>query len=393
MANVQITDLGTYTDPASTDVLPIVDVGADVTKKVSIADLLKNASAGTAAAPGIAFDGDNTGIYSPGADQVAISTNGTGRLFIDGSGRLGLGTSSPNKLLSVVGSAPSEMTLERTGSTENISIEYKTTSGSVFAGQGSGNEFTIGSELNLTSASNKFASFSSGTIELLTSGTPRFFINSTGDVGIGITGPNHKLDVSGGFNVSGIGTSAFTVNASAPNNSLIIDSLGSCLVGTSSARTILGYKPNFQVVGESAFKSTIAVYRHHDSASNGNCPRLLLARSGADTLDNTIVAGGNLLGEIVFCGADGVDLNTPAASIRAEVDGTPGANDMPGMLMFSVTADGASSTTEAMRIKNTRVINFSNAPVYADNAAAKTGGLVDGDVYRTSTGDLKIVYT
>ena len=32
-------------------------------------------------------------------------------------------------------------------------------------------------------------------------------------------------------------------------------------------------------------------------------------------------------------------------------------------------------------------------PVYADNSAAKTGGLVDGDVYRTSTGELRIVYT
>ena len=46
-----------------------------------------------------------------------------------------------------------------------------------------------------------------------------------------------------------------------------------------------------------------------------------------------------------------------------------------------------------MRIKNDGTINFSNVAVYADNAAAKTGGLVDGDVYRTSTGDLKIVYT
>ena len=37
--------------------------------------------------------------------------------------------------------------------------------------------------------------------------------------------------------------------------------------------------------------------------------------------------------------------------------------------------------------------NIANTPTYADNAAAKTGGLVDGDVYRTSTGDLKTVYT
>ncbi len=40
------------------------------------------------------------------------------------------------------------------------------------------------------------------------------------------------------------------------------------------------------------------------------------------------------------------------ASIVAEVDGTPGANDMPGRIRFSTTADGASGTTERMRINN-----------------------------------------
>ena len=40
-------------------------------------------TAGTAALPGIAVSGDtNTGIYSPGADQVAISTGGTSRLAV-----------------------------------------------------------------------------------------------------------------------------------------------------------------------------------------------------------------------------------------------------------------------------------------------------------------------
>jgi len=92
MANVKITDLTAFTNPANTDVLPIVDVVNDVTKKVSIADLMKNASTGTQGLPSIAFDGDpNTGIYSPGADQLAISTGGTGRVFIDASGNVGVG--------------------------------------------------------------------------------------------------------------------------------------------------------------------------------------------------------------------------------------------------------------------------------------------------------------
>ena len=97
MANVKITELTQYTNPVSTDVLPIVDVSSDVTKKISIADVMKNASAGTAAAPGIAFDGDNTGIYSPGADQVAVATNGVGRLFVDASGNVGVGAAANAK--------------------------------------------------------------------------------------------------------------------------------------------------------------------------------------------------------------------------------------------------------------------------------------------------------
>ena len=100
MANIKITELTALTDPASTDVLPIVDVVADVTKKISIADLLENAGSGTAAAPGIAFDGDsNTGIYRPGADQLAFATNGAQALYINSSGNVGIGTSSPDARL------------------------------------------------------------------------------------------------------------------------------------------------------------------------------------------------------------------------------------------------------------------------------------------------------
>jgi hypothetical protein len=42
---------------------------------------------GSAGTPSLKFtDDSNTGIYSPGADQLALSTGGTGRLFVDASG-------------------------------------------------------------------------------------------------------------------------------------------------------------------------------------------------------------------------------------------------------------------------------------------------------------------
>lgn len=50
---------------------------------------------GSASNPSISFTGDaNSGLYSPGADQVAISTGALERARIDSSGRLLVGTSS-----------------------------------------------------------------------------------------------------------------------------------------------------------------------------------------------------------------------------------------------------------------------------------------------------------
>lgn len=54
--------------------------------------------AGSAGSPGLYFSGDtNTGIYSPGADQIAISTGGSGRLFVDANGNVGIADSSPQR--------------------------------------------------------------------------------------------------------------------------------------------------------------------------------------------------------------------------------------------------------------------------------------------------------
>jgi len=55
------------------------------------------------------------------------------------------------------------------------------------------------------------------------------------------------------------------------------------------------------------------------------------------------------LGLLEFDGADGTQL-LQGAGIEAFVDGTPGTNDMPGRLVFSTTADGASSPTERLRL-------------------------------------------
>jgi hypothetical protein len=80
------------------------------------------------------------------------------------------------------------------------------------------------------------------------------------------------------------------------------------------------------------------------------------------------------LGAIAWCGADGSDLASSAATIRAFVDGTPGASDMPGRLVFSTTADGASSPTERMRISQSGNLSVGVASDSGLHEMRKSGG-------------------
>jgi hypothetical protein len=74
-------------------------------------------------------------------------------------------------------------------------------------------------------------------------------------------------------------------------------------------------------------------------------------RIGLGRNDSQVTAG-NTLGAIHFYGNDGGTYQE-CAVIRAEADGDHANNDKPSRLVFSTTADGASSPTERMRICST----------------------------------------
>jgi len=101
-----------------------------------------------------------------------------------------------------------------------------------------------------------------------------------------------------------------------------------------------------------------------ENNSGGPDVRFLKSR-GATIGANTIVQDGDFLGRFRFQGADGIDFNTTGAQIHAEVDGTPGGNDLPSRLVFSTTADGDSSVTEQMTILQSGNVGFgASNPTY-----------------------------
>ena len=106
--------------------------------------------------------------------------------------------------------------------------------------------------------------------------------------------------------------------------------------------------------------------------------RVLLGRSrGTSVGSNTLVASGDVLGDVSFQGNDGGGF-VEAAAVQGFCDGTPGSNDMPGRLVFKTTANGAATSTERMRITHGGIISIADAfsQVGTPSSGVANGGIL-----------------
>ena len=138
-----------------------------------------------------------------------------------------------------------------------------------------------------------------------------------------------------------------------------VDSSGRLLVGTSTARsgwfntTVTAPLIQSETTGLNVFSGV-------QNSANALGPWMLLGKSrGSSAGAVTVVQNNDQLGSVSFQGADGAEM-VEGAKIQAFVDGTPGSNDMPGRLVFSTTADGASSPTERMRLDSSGNLRFNS---------------------------------
>ena len=270
---------------------------------------------GSASNPSLFFTGDNnTGVFSAGADQLNIATNSVERVEF--------GTS--------------EVVFNDGGANYDFRIEGDTNS-SLFFVDASADAVGIGTtspsnELHIASASNSIGPL----VRFQNTGTTS---PATGYVGL----DNNNVFISAD---SGGGIVSFRTGGG--SEKARIDPFGRLLVGTSTARGNFynsTVSAGFQLEGTGTNRRAAVIGDDFEGV-------LILAsqKSGA-VGGNTVLASGDPIGAVTFQGSDGTEF-VEAASITAYVDGTPGANDMPGRLVFSTTADGASSPTERMRISS-----------------------------------------
>ena len=317
------------------------------------------------------------GVYLPAANTLAFATDTSERIRIGASGQIGLAGANYG------------------------------TSGQVFTSGGSGavpTWTTIDTSVDKINEGNTSAEVidtgSDGRFVVTTEGSEAMRIDSSGKVGIGTTTVSDTLHVntasgsttvrlSSATNASGLqmtargdgtgtqiaafGTSSdlrfFTTNSGGSTNEAFrVDSSQRLLVGTSSSPSA-GNGQYAKLVVQGFVGGTGAAFAS-------------LQRAEAATSITT----DELIGVLSFDDSSG---NT-FAEIAGRADGTAGTSDYPGRLVFSTTADGASSPTERMRITSGGAIqSFDSSDnglnVRSSSAAGTAANLMTGWHSATNT--------
>ena len=311
----------------------------DVTTKGDPGDTTA-ATSGTAASPGFAFASDpNTGIYNPGADQLALSTNGTGRLFVDANGNVSTGTSN------VSGSTTGRNVLTLNG-TSSVILSFV-------------HSATLKAYVVHNSNDLEVRNVAAGYLSLGTNGSERLRITSAGLVGIGTSSPQGSLHVVGNSATAGVGNinisnAAFPTSGWAfriPDSGSTIDlSLDGAVGGT--FRSVMYFARSTGAVG---IGSTVPGNYTAVGANN------LVVGTNSGNNGITVVGGTTGFSSLAF----------------ADSAGSGGPGDYAGLIQYGHAADSMNFFTgaqERARIDSSGTFRVKGAGTAGVNDAVQLNG-------------------
>jgi len=295
----------------------------------------------------------------------------TERLRIDSSGRLGVGTSSPGSYATggnnlVIASSGGAGVTIKTGTTSEANIFFAS------AENATSNNGII--KYNQNTKEMRFQNYGGGS-EFFTfygSGNERLRIDSSGNVGIGVTSVSAKLHIAAAYNETGLKvfggaagySSPLIVGNASSTEYLRVDDDGRLLVGTSS---------NYNV------PATIAGAATNVSTGTGSYAVLSLADTSSAAAD---VGGG-----VAFQGNDGVNTLVTFSQVQGFKENSS-SGDYAGAIRFSTRVNG-SALTEKMRVaSNGRVGIGTTSPSHfldvkaTDNTTYTAGNLIYNAVAR-----------
>ena len=423
MANRKISDFTALTQPAPADVLPIVDVSealdADKNKKITVEEIFKSIPSGSAASPGIAFEGDDgNGIYFVSPDTIGISTNGTSRITVGSGGTVAVAgglTAGGNAVVTVgdTGTVTSAMIASGTIVDADINASAEIAVSKLADGTarqllqtdaaGTGVEWTsnvdIPGTLDVTGATVLDSTLS---VPLGSAASPTIFF--TGDSNTGIYSPGADqvaistngtgrlfIGSTGTVNFTGAGTAgstqAVSFNGSAPVNSLVIDSSGRVGLGTSSPGARLHVTGGDSVFGASNLTRILNANQIIDF-TNAAQDTYVAGRINGLNLKFYTNTGSGI--DIDSSGCVGIGTSTPGAEIPEDNSGnqlTGAILDVNGHLLFSSAAPYIKPNTKAesgrplyIQAGDTRQTNYNGGSLYleAGGQDPSWGGTANG---------------
>jgi hypothetical protein len=303
-----------------------IDDAGSPNKSVTVSGITRALADGNETAPALAFAADkNTGIYRVGTDSLAVATNGTGRLFVNANGNVGVGTATIDERLHIEGSSA------------NVRVKIENTStgiaGLVMLNTNRRYDFQInGSDLQLADNSPPAAA-------------ERLRLTSAGLVGIGTSSVSHKLHV---------------FESSTAQNYIVS--------GAGSITAVLGTQ-NSAGVAQEAFVGTLSYSDFKIKTNNSEVARFTtsgrlgigtiapteLLSIGSGTVNSRTAVGGSSLSLL----AGGYTVTGAGSSIELG-NGHGNSGDVASWLIRSVVVDGGGPT-----IKNNQ-LTFSTRTAFAN---------------------------
>ena len=271
------------------------------------------------------------------------------------------------------------ITFDNGGSDQNVTVSglYRaTTSGVTVSGTIAANTVSGVTVIGSTTVSGNTVT---GTTANFTSGNFSNFISAAATISGDMT-IDDKIIHAGDTNtaIRFPAEDVFAVETSGSER-IRIDPSGRLLVGTSTSRLSsagsYSYSAQLQIEGSADDVVGSAYSRFSDDASPTG---MSLQKARGTKALPVIVNATDIIGFISFSGYDGAKWVNSAA-IYADIQGTPGVDDMPGRLGFATTPYGAAFPVEAMRITNTQELLIGYT---ADNGAYKLQ--VNSQIFATS---------
>jgi len=295
---------------------------------------------------GINTTSPNARLHISGANNqallIASSSTAPSALFVSGSGNVGIGTTSPTQKLDVIGRGYFSSGLS-VGTTSTAGTGLTVGGSAVFLGF---TEVQNGEPAYFYSSGNTYISTIKQQGDNLTL-RDALYINGSGSVGIGTTSPTARLHISGANN----GALLIASSSTAPS-ALFVSGSGNVGIGTATPTQRLDVRGN-TILAETTpinpIGGTLEVY------NNGSNAQITIHEdSGSAEARLAFRTGGN---DTIFRNTSNrflIDAESKADAIVINSDGRVGigiGNNVPSSVL-QIRGEGATSATTALRVEN-----------------------------------------